>query len=102
MKNATLQCDCWARAAKDVLIIKKLKCETKDKQKIVTKHKNDCIKAFGVCKKMEDEAIELIHTCMHDHSNELINQTAASLHAAAEKGGRAAFQQRLAELDIAF
>ena len=102
MKNATLQCDCWARAAKDVLLIKKLKCETKDKQKIVTKHKNDCIKAFGVCKKMEDEAIELIHTCMHDHSNELINQTAASLHAAAEKGGRAAFQQRLAELDIAF
>jgi len=100
--NATLQCDCWARAAKDVTEIKKLKCETKDKQKFVTKHKNDCIKAFGKCKKMEDDAIDLIHKCMHDHSNDFINQTAEGLHAAAEKAGRAAFQQRLAALDISF
>merc|ERR1712123_183306 len=100
--NATLQCDCWARAAKDVTEIKKLKCETKDKQKFVTKHKNDCIKAFGNCKKMEDDAIDLIHKCMHDHSNDFINQTAEGLHAAAEKAGRAAFQQRLAALDISF
>merc|ERR1711892_822737 len=91
--NATLQCDCWGRAAKDVTEIKKLKCETKDKQKFVTKHKNDCIKAFGKCKKMEDDAIDLIHKCMHDHSNDFINQTAEGLHAAAEKAGRAAFQQ---------
>merc|ERR1712128_101538 len=100
--NATLQCDCWGRAAKDVTEIKKLKCETKDKQKFVTKHKNDCIKAFGKCKKMEDDAIDLIHKCMHDHSNDFINQTAEGLHAAAEKAGRAAFQQRLAALDISF
>merc|ERR1712179_334080 len=90
--NATLQCDCWARAAKDVIEIKKLKCETKEKQKFITKHKNDCNKAFGKCKRMEDDAIELIHKCMHDHSNEFIGQTAESLHAAAEASGRAEFQ----------
>jgi len=98
--NATLQCDCWARAAKDVIEIKKLKCETKEKQKFITKHKNDCIKAFGSCKRMEDDAIELIHKCMHDHSNEFIGQTAESLHAAAETAGRAEFQRRLVELGI--
>jgi len=98
--NATLQCDCWARAAKDVLEIKKLKCETKSKQKFVTQHKNDCIKAFGVCKRMEDDAIDLIHKCMHDHSNQFIGQTAEGLHAAAEAAGRGAFHRRLAELGI--
>merc|ERR1712179_221522 len=98
--NATLQCDCWARAAKDVIEIKKLKCETKEKQKFITKHKNDCIKAFGKCKRMEDDAIELIHKCMHDHSNEFIGHTAESLHAAAEASGRAEFQRRLVELGI--
>merc|ERR1712179_741322 len=98
--NATLQCDCWARAAKDVIEIKKLKCETKEKQKFITKHKNDCIKAFGKCKRMEDDAIELIHKCMHDHSNEFIGQTAESLHAAAEASGRAEFRRRLVELGI--
>merc|ERR1712106_22446 len=98
--NATLQCECWGKAAQDVTEIKKLKCETKANQKFVTKHKNDCIKAFGNCKKMEDEAVDLIHKCMHDHSNKFINQTAEGLHAAAEKAGRVAFQQRLAQLDI--
>merc|ERR1712142_1174945 len=63
--NATLQCDCWARAAKDVTEIKKLKCETKEK-----------------------------HKFMHDHSNEFIGQTAEGLHAAAEAAGRAEFQRR--------
>jgi len=98
--NATLQCDCWSRAAKDVAIIKKLKCETKKNQKIVTAHKNACIKVFGTCKKLEDAAVELIHTCMHDHSNEFINQTAESLNEAAEKAGRKEFQKRLAFLGI--
>merc|ERR1719452_187576 len=100
--NVTLQCDCWSRAAKDVAIIKKLKCETKSKQKIVTKHKNDCIKAFGKCKKAEDSAIELIHTCMHDHSNELINQTAQSLQEGAEKASRAALRAKLAQIDASY
>jgi len=86
--NATLQCECWGRAYADVVKIKKLKCETKEAQKAVTKHKNNCIKAFGVCKKLEDAAIELIHICMHDHSNELINMTAAGLHENAEKEAR--------------
>jgi len=93
--NATLQCDCWARAAKDVTEIKKLKCETKEKQKFITKHKNKCIKASGSCKRMEDDAIELIHKCMHDHSNEFIGQTAEGLHAAAEAAGRAEFSAQI-------
>jgi len=96
--NATLQCECWAKAAKDVADIKKLKCETKKKQKLVTEHKNQCIKAFGKCKKMEDEAIELIHICMHDHSNEFINQTAAGLNQAAEEAGREELKRRLIKL----
>merc|ERR1712179_687437 len=98
--NATLQCDCWARAAKDVTEIKKLKCETKSKQNFVTKHKNDCIKAFGECKRMEDDAINLIHKCMHDHSNQFIGQTREGLQAAAESAGRAAYLHRLAEFGI--
>jgi len=96
--NATLQCECWARAAKDVADIKKLKCETKSKQKLVTEHKNQCIKAFGKCKKMEDEAIELIHICMHDHSNDFINQTAAGLNQAAEEAGREELKRRLLKI----
>ena len=75
--NATLQCECWHKAAVDVKEIKKQKCDTKDKTKEITKHKNNCIKVFGVCKKLEDKAVELVHTCMHDHSNHLINQTSA-------------------------
>merc|ERR1712106_648582 len=98
--NASLQCECWGKAAKDVAEIKKLNCETKANTQFVTKHKNDCIEASKKCKKMEDEAVDLIHKCMHDHSNEFINQTAEGLHAAAEKAGRVAFQQRLAQLDI--
>merc|ERR1712142_135917 len=96
--NATLQCECWAKAAKDMGDIKKLKCETKKKQKLVTEHKNQCIKAFGKCKKMEDEAIELIHICMHDHSNDFINQTAAGLNQAAEEAGREELKRRLIKL----
>merc|ERR1712059_244421 len=78
--NATLQCECWRKAAVDVEKIKKAKCETKKNQKLVTKHKNDCIKAFAVCNKMEDAAVNLIHTCMHDHSNDLINSSAKDMH----------------------
>jgi len=98
--NATLQCDCWARAAKDVLEIKKLKCETSSKQKFVTQHKNICIKAFGACKRMEDDAIDLIHKCVHDHANKFIGQTQEWLQAAAVAAGSVAFRRRLAELGI--
>merc|ERR1712142_1236333 len=101
-EDAKLQCDCWARAAKDVEKIKKLECETKDKQNFVTKHKNSCIKAFGRCKKMEDDAIELIHRCMHDHSNKFINQTARGLNAEAKRASKERFLHRLAELGIDF
>jgi len=52
-------------------------------------------------KKTEDAAIELIHTCMHDHSNELINQTAQGLHDAAKEAGRE-LQERLALIDAIY
>eukprot|EP00092_Neocalanus_flemingeri_P007628 GFUD01008232.1.p1 GENE.GFUD01008232.1~~GFUD01008232.1.p1 ORF type:complete len:404 (-),score=96.54 GFUD01008232.1:108-1319(-) len=87
-KNATVQCECWGRAAVDVARIKKEKCNTKSQQVFVTNHKKDCVAAFIVCKKLEDAAVELVHTCMHDHSNHLINQTAQGLHDAAEAAGK--------------
>jgi len=73
--NGTLQCECWAKAAKDVKEIKALKCDTKSEAKIVTAQKRKCIEAFGKCKKLEDSAVGLIHKCMHDHSNVFINMS---------------------------
>ena len=95
--NATLQCECWQRARNDVEKIKENNCETKAAQKAVTNHKNGCIKAFGVCKKLEDAAVELIHTCMHDHSNQLIGMSSASLAASAEKQVRKRFPALFAD-----
>ena len=37
---------------------------TSQTAKNVKKAKNKCLSAFGVCKKAEDAAVELIHTCM--------------------------------------
>ena len=102
MNDADLQCACWARAAKDVEKIKKLNCETKSKQAFVTKHKNDCIKAFGKCKKMEDDAIELIHRCMHDHANKFINQTGRALNEETKRASKGEYLHRLADLGFEF
>ena len=37
---------------------------TSQTAKKVKKDKNKCLSAFGVCKKAEEAAVELIHTCM--------------------------------------
>ena len=37
---------------------------TSQTAKDVKKAKNKCLSAFGVCKKAEDSAVQLIHTCV--------------------------------------
>ena len=39
-------------------------CRADNTAKAVKKAKNKCIAAFSVCKKAEDNAVGLIHTCM--------------------------------------
>ena len=39
-------------------------CKADNTAKAVKKAKNECIAAFSVCKKAEDTAVGLIHTCM--------------------------------------
>ena len=81
--NATKQCVCWAEAKVKMNAIKSQKCSINAEKKQVTAKKRKCVKAFAKCKKMEDQSITLIHTCMSDHSMKLLNQTAESLHSAA-------------------
>merc|ERR1712130_262498 len=68
--------------------IKEFKCNTKDKQKEVTKFKKKCIETFQACKKMEDKSVESVYYCMEDHSMSFINQTSESLANAASKDSR--------------
>jgi len=82
-EDATKQCECWAEAKKKMNAIKAQKCSINNEKKQVTAEKRKCVKAFGKCKKMEDQSVELIHVCMAEHSMKLINQTAESLHLAA-------------------
>jgi len=84
-KNATGQCNCWAEAKAKMDAIKVLKCSINKEKKKVTEEKKNCVSTFIKCKKMEDESINLIYTCMSDHSMHIINQTAASLHSGAMK-----------------
>lgn len=79
--SASALCGCWAQAAADVEAIKKLNCNTKKRQNEITKRKNECKKVFASCKKMEDQSVHLIYHCLHDHSMDLLNQTAKSIHA---------------------
>ena len=86
MKNdATGQCDCWAEAKTKMDAIRVLKCSINKEKKKVTADKKMCVETFIKCKKMEDESINLIYTCMNDHSMHIINQTAASLNSGAMK-----------------
>ena len=39
-------------------------CKADDTAKAVKEAKKKCIEAFSVCKKAEDAAVGLIHTCM--------------------------------------
>merc|ERR1712025_266528 len=82
-EDATKQCACWAEAKTKMNAIKAQKCSINNEKKQVTAEKRKCVKAFGKCKKMEDQSVELIHVCMNDHSMKFINMTAESLHASA-------------------
>merc|ERR1712013_121416 len=82
-EDATKQCACWAEAKTKMNAIKAQKCSINNEKKQVTSEKRKCVKAFGKCKKMEDQSVELIDVCMAEHSMRLINQTAESLHLAA-------------------
>eukprot|EP00090_Calanus_glacialis_P047515 TRINITY_DN990_c0_g1_i2.p1 TRINITY_DN990_c0_g1~~TRINITY_DN990_c0_g1_i2.p1 ORF type:complete len:437 (-),score=117.37 TRINITY_DN990_c0_g1_i2:2838-4148(-) len=64
LTNGTLACECWSKAAMGIVIAKKNNCAATDTSKSVKAAKNKCITAFSVCKKAEDSAVGLIHTCM--------------------------------------
>jgi len=75
-ENAQLACACWAGAKAEVDTAKKIGCKASSTfAKNVKKQKGLCIKAFGKCKKAEDEAIALIHVCM---SGDIISETEAA------------------------
>jgi len=64
LTNATGACECWSKAAIGIALAKKNNCAATDTAKSVKKAKNKCVAAFSVCKKAEDSAVGLIHTCM--------------------------------------
>ena len=77
--SVTDQCKCWANQSILVGRIKQFNCLAKSTQKLVTAHKNECIKVFGTCKKKEDATVEAVYSCMNDHSMGFINQSLDSL-----------------------
>merc|ERR1712233_174315 len=87
-EDVSAQCDCWLNQTVLIAKIKEFKCNTKDKQKEVTKFKKKCIETFQACKKMEDKSVESVYYCMEDHSMSFINQTSESLANAASKDSR--------------
>merc|ERR1712226_1709314 len=64
--NGSAACNCWEKAAIGITIAKAEGCTKKGKKQsqAVKKQKNKCIAAFSTCKKAEDAAVALIHTCM--------------------------------------
>jgi len=64
LTNGTMACECWSKAAIGIVLAKKNNCAAKDTATAVKKAKNKCISAFSACKKAEDSAVGLIHTCM--------------------------------------
>jgi len=87
--SVTDQCKCWANQSILVGRIKQFNCLAKSTQKLVTAHKNECIKVFGTCKKKEDATVEAVYSCMNDHSMGFINQSLDSLAVAAVEGTKA-------------
>lgn len=69
--NGSAACNCWEKAAIGITIAKEKGCTQagKTQAKAVKANKNRCIKAFSLCKKAEDAAIALIHTCMSGEVN---------------------------------
>jgi len=57
-------CSCWSKAVIGVTEAKKYNCKATDTSKQVKAAKNKCVAAFSICKKAEDAAVALIHTCM--------------------------------------
>jgi len=64
ISNGTAACSCWAKAAIGITEAKKEGCSAEQTAKDVKAAKNRCFKAFSACKKAEDAAVGLIHTCM--------------------------------------
>jgi len=64
ISNGTAACSCWAKAAIGIVAAKKEGCSAEQTAKDVKAAKNRCFKAFSACKKAEDAAVGLIHTCM--------------------------------------
>jgi hypothetical protein len=62
--NGTAACDCWSKAAIGITIARSEGCKADSTAKAVKAAKNKCVAAFSVCKKAEDAAVGLIHTCM--------------------------------------
>merc|ERR1711970_1541063 len=62
--NGTAACSCWSKAAIGIKIAKEAGCSASDTAKQVKAAKKKCVDAFSVCKKAEDAAVSLIHTCM--------------------------------------
>lgn len=62
--NGAAACACWSQVAADITAVKKEKCQAKSTANAVKTVKNRCIESFGSCKRAQDDAIGLIHTCM--------------------------------------
>merc|ERR1712062_80518 len=90
------QCKCWSDLSVLMANIKQFNCKRiKATQKMLTTHKNDCIKVFSKCKKSEDHSVEAVYSCMEDHSMGFINQSLVSLAEAAVDGSKV--EQRFRE-----
>merc|ERR1712037_444696 len=74
-------CNCWEKAAIGITIAKEAGCtkESSKQAKAVKKQKEKCIKAFSKCKKAEDAAVALIHTCMSGEVNTNASSTEKDL-----------------------
>merc|ERR1712037_568682 len=74
-------CNCWEKAAIGIQIAKDEGCtkESSKQAKAVKAQKNKCIKAFSACKKAEDAAVALIHTCMSGEVNTNASSTEKEL-----------------------
>merc|ERR1711953_34091 len=69
--NGSAACNCWEKPAIGITIAKAEGYTKKGKEQAqaVKKQKNKCIAAFSTCKKAEDAAVALIHTCMSGEVN---------------------------------
>merc|ERR1711990_448640 len=93
------QCKCWSDLSVSMANIKTFNCKRiKATQKMLTTHKNDCIKVFSKCKKSEDHSVEAVYSCMEDHSMGFINQSLVSLAEAAVDGSKV--EQRFREFQF--